>query len=147
MWKAKKLDRHIMEFRPQQPNHSFDNLFWTELRWRLVNTLNPSTHPTFLIINVSGFDDLEMNLIRAIVFSDELWNHPSLGMAFFTSENPHPYHRSWLKMLSVAQERTQITKLQTTQSVNEAQECVDVVLRYLSDRTTTTTQTLRITHV
>ena len=147
MWKAKKLDQHTMEFRPQQPNHSFDNMFWTELRWRLVNTLNASTTPCFLIINVSGFDDLEMNLIRAIVFSDELWNHSRLAMAFFTSENPHPYHRSWLKMLGVAQERTQITKLQTTQSVNEAQECVDVVLRYLSDRTTTTTQTLRITRV
>ena len=147
MWKAKKLDQHIMEFRPQQPNHTFDNLFWTELRWRLVNTLSQSTSQCFFIITVSGFDDLDMNLIRAIVFSDELWNHPRLAMLFITSENPHPYHRSWLKMLGIAQERTQITKLQITQSVNEAQECIDVIVRYYSNRLTTTTQNLRITHV
>ena len=147
MCKAKKLDQHIMEFRPQQPNHTFDNLFWTELRWRLVNTLSQSTSQCFFIITVSGFDDLDMNLIRAIVFSDELWNHPRLAMLFITSENPHPYHRSWLKMLGIAQERTQITKLQITQSVNEAQECIDVIVRYYSNRLTTTTQNLRITHV
>ena len=50
-------------------------------------------------------------------------------------------------MLGIAQERTQITKLQITQSVNEAQECIDVIVRYYSNRLTTTTQNLRITHV